>query len=154
MSDWNKKEVTAFLKAHHAAVVSTPSVDGGIDSAYVFYVNDEDLNLYFMTKEKTRKYSNITSSGKASFVVTDEEAMVTVQAKGDAEEITDMKEANVIFDRLLQLYKKSLKGKPAPISKLGVSDLSIFRIRPSWLRCADFSRHGDTTSDDCFSQII
>ncbi|MDH5596639.1 MAG: pyridoxamine 5'-phosphate oxidase family protein [Candidatus Peregrinibacteria bacterium] len=155
MSEENKIKALKFLQEHERAVISTISDGGELESAFVFYFADDAFNLYFMTKRQTRKCTNVQANGKISFVVVDEPNMRTLQGTGEASEVVDSESNQEIFSKLIRVIARNVKDWPPPISKLGESDAVFIRIKPHWLRMADFSNTGDPTdNENCFEQII
>lgn len=155
MSDENKTRALKFLQEHESAVISTISSEGELESAFVFYFADDAFNLYLMTKRMTRKAKNVLENGKAAFVVVDESTMTTLQGSGEASEVVDSESNQEIFSKLIRVIARNVKDWPPPISKLGESDAVFIRIKPHWLRMADFNNTGDPTdNENCFEQII
>lgn len=142
-------DILAFLRSKHIAVLSTVTKDGLPQSATVFFhVSDVEsetrFHIYFVTRQHTRKYSNLLASKKppVSMVIGTELEPYSVQFDGVAEFI----EASEGLDHLEEFGQKLLSdtqlamlymGAPFsanPFGKMDGEDFAVFRINPTWVR--------------------
>ena len=128
-----KKEAMAFLKKRKLAVISTVSLDGKPESAMVLYFIDDDNNLFFITRNDTRKAANIAQNKNVSLVISTELGPSTMQMSGEAERIEEAGKqneflANLTKDTILQaLYYGPF------LSLMGVN-FSLYKIKITWAR--------------------
>lgn len=141
------------MNAHSLATLATVSASGAPHAASVYYTVDHDLNLYFVTREETTKYSNIKRNPQVSVVITDEETAETVQIQGTAQKITD---EPVISDILEQLWKITVEKShwPSPAVKLNKGSLSIIKVVPAELKFGDFKPVHLADGSDYFQEVI
>ena len=125
-------------------VVSTVNEENKPESAFVYYAFDENLNIYFATREVSRKYKNILQNKNVSFVIATENPPQTLQLEGIASVHNDAGEQKHLFQELVGLA--STKHFSAPISQQPTGGLQFIKISPSWIRFGNFEvrKHGDT----------
>lgn len=154
MSDVSKEDLLKFLKTQKGGVISTISPDNYPDSSFIYYAFNEDLYAYFITSKMTEKYKNIKSNPYVSFVVVDEENLITVQGKGQAKEVKDEMESQRVYDLLLQILHSKLENWPPPFSKMADADLVIMKITFTSLRLGDFRYSGTAPMKEFYSRVI
>jgi nitroimidazol reductase NimA-like FMN-containing flavoprotein (pyridoxamine 5'-phosphate oxidase superfamily) len=156
--DGNKvrEDVIRFLKENSTAVVATSYKDDPKVST-VYFVSDDDLNFYFLTKRKTSKYLNASLNPKASFVVGTGPLHISVQSHGRIDIIVNDAEKERIVSLLVG--KQNLLGvKLWPIDELqnyNDSNKVLFKIVPDELYYMnlDSEKHKDSISDE-FIKVI
>lgn len=79
-----RAEALAFLKAHKAGVLSTISREGKAQGSAVYYVCDEDFNIYFLTLFSSRKFESLKANPYVAFTVGTQDVPQTVQIEGVA----------------------------------------------------------------------
>ena len=124
-------ELFAFLSRCKLGVLGSVSPDGVPESALVGIAVTEKLEIIFDTLDTTRKYRNLTTNYKASFVV-GWEGERTVQFEGEAflpegDELACYKE----------VYFATWPDGPARQSWPGIT---YFVVRPRWIRYSDFDQ--------------
>lgn len=126
-----KEEAIGFLKFHKLAVVSTISKEGMPESATVMFFVDEDLNLYFLTHQSTRKFRNLKDNKNIGIVVGTELAPGTIQIQGEAQwlenEGLDFVEKMSVDKELKELYY-------GPFLALEGKDFAVFKVKINWMR--------------------
>ena len=153
MVDLNLKDrFLAFVKSKKVAVLSTVSSSNQPMSATIYFVIDDDLNFYFMTKASTRKYKNLQTNKEVSLVIGTDNVPITVQVQGKAERIEDHDEFARWTDRLKNIFfdNKFI----APIFQLETdeqNEVLIHKITPSWIRWLDMT---DENEHKGFIQIL
>lgn len=78
-----------FVEQHCLGVLGTVDPHGEPWGSAVFYANDEDGNVYFLTRDGTRKYQNLAANPRVSFVIFDESHRQTLQMTGLARPVSD-----------------------------------------------------------------
>jgi len=147
MNDSAKNKALQFLQKHNGMVLSTLSPDNSLESAYVFFAVNEQLDLYILTSKSTQKCVNIQSNKEVVFVVTDEENLVTLQGKGEASEITDGPDSIAAFNAIMEVITKKVKNWPPPAGKIKDGGVVIIKIKPTRWRLRDYANSKDFVSD-------
>ncbi len=151
-----REDVIRFLKENSTAVVATSYKDDPKVST-VYFVTDDDLNFYFVTKRKTSKYLNASLNPKASFVVGTGPEQISVQAHGRVDIIVNEVEKERIMN-LLVGKQNLLRVKIWPIEELENyrdSGKVLFKIIPDELfyMNLDSEDYKESMSDE-FIKII
>ena len=152
MEDLQKKDVFDYLATEKEVIISTQAEDGTIDAAAVFFIVDENLNFYFTTKVDTRKYQNMTRNPEVTLTTADAGTLRTIQLKGKAAVLTDLKE--VTGHTVSLINKNKTQGMPwaQPIAKLDAGQYVIIKVTPTWLRYGVFLN--EEPKGQYFKQII
>lgn len=119
-----------FLKSRNAMVISTVSPAGEPQVATVYFVVDDDFNLYFMTSSGSRKCENLKSNGKIAFVVGTGPEVITIQGGGTAESLS-ADEAKVFYGLIEKIALQSVYQWP--LLTLAKEGFCTFKIKPSWM---------------------
>lgn len=124
-------------------VVSTVSDGGKPESASLYYIKDDALNIFFVTRSGSRKYKNILKNPNVSFVITSEHPPKTVQLEGTAREVIDAHEQVEFFDKLVA--KASESNLMPPVSQMVEGEMVFMKITTSWARFGNFEimKEGD-----------
>lgn len=136
-----RSDLYDFIAAHALGVLSSVSAEGMPQSALVGIAVTEELEIVFDTLDSTRKYKNLISNAKASFVVGWEEE-TTVQFEG---------EAFLPVGEELERYKRVYFAKwPDGASRQSWPGLVYFVVRPRWIRYSDFSQRPPLIEEHVF----
>ncbi|MEN9881133.1 MAG: hypothetical protein RLZZ308_316 [Candidatus Parcubacteria bacterium] len=132
----------------HVGVLSTVNRDGNPESASMYYVYDDELAIYFVTREGSRKYNNIIHNPHVCFVVTRTSPAHTVQLEGVAHEVADAHEEQEFFGRLISL---AVDGNfVPPVSQREEEGRIVFvKMKTQWARFGNFET---ATSGDEFEE--
>ncbi len=124
-------------------VISTVNEFGKPQSAAVYYICDNALNIFFVTRSESRKYKNLQKNPHASFVVTTEHPPKTIQAEGTVAEVTDPHEQINYFDKLVA--KATESNLMPPVSQLVTGEMVFMKISTNWVRFGNFEimKEGD-----------
>lgn len=125
-----RREALDFLRNNSVAVVAT-SFENHPDVSPVYYISDDNFNIYFVTQMNTNKYVNISKNDRVTVVVGTgpEHVSIKIQGKGDFV-LGETKTA--IFERLLMLmYSEHIKKWPMrDMEKFKKSRITVFRVIP------------------------
>ncbi len=147
----SREEVYAWLTEANSGMLATVSADGEPHISTIFFVVDEDFNMYFSTKTGTRKYGDMQENNRVALAVTDERLLVTVQLRGTVTTLKEGENEKGSFVRLMAADNRGARWMP-PISKIDAGEYVMMKITPTWLRYGDFSK--GVNEKDCFVQII
>lgn len=150
----DQARVREFLEEQSVGVLSTVAADGSPDSAAIYFVVNADLSIDFMTKSSTHKHKNLKRDKRVALVVFDAKYQTTAQIKGNALEITDKKLQRDIFTKIVKIAMELSDGELPPIEDMVTGRYSSFRIEPTALRLAVFSRAEAGGHSQVFETII
>ncbi|MBI4087057.1 pyridoxamine 5'-phosphate oxidase family protein [Candidatus Kaiserbacteria bacterium] len=126
-----RKHALEFLKSNYIMVVSTVSPSREPHAATMYYVADDDFNIYFMTAAKSRKAANLRANSKIAFVIGTGPEVVTIQGSGTAMPL-DEHEA-LVFYGLFERIAPESSPRQWPLLRLAKKGdaFSTFRITPA-----------------------
>jgi general stress protein 26 len=146
-----------FLNAHRAATLATVNPKKQPDAASVFYIVDEELTIYFMTRVESRKFHNIEKQTIVSMVITDEDTMETIQLTGAAERVENLEEEN---EALTKLWTADYRNPnwPGPAVKLFESghstQIAVVKVVPREMTYAVFKKRDKGKYGSFFEEVI
>ncbi len=135
-----KKNIYDFIRQQSLTVIATVDQAGNKpESAVVGFAENENLELFFGTSNKSRKYKNIESNKNVSFVIGWDGRTGTVQYEGVAEELSGDK-AGEAAAAMLKKNPFSAKFAQDPTQR-------YFRVTPRWIRFLDHSKNPNEISE-------
>lgn len=145
-----KEKIIAFLglQKSRLGVVSTVNEDNKPESAFLYFAFDENLNIYFVTKDNSRKFKNIKNNNNVAFTSGTENPPQTLQLEGIATIHDDLKDQKHLFQELVALA--SAKHFAPPISQQSTGGLQFVKISPQWIRFGNFEIR---KKDDTFQEV-
>jgi len=135
--DHARQDALAFLKRHKTGVLATVGRDYKIQASMVYYVADDDFNIYFLTLTNSRKFEALNEHPQVAFTVATDDVPQTLQIEGMAADISLDEEEKKKKDALFEILNSNQFY--APISKLDPAGLVMIWIRPTWVRWADYA---------------
>lgn len=156
MTDVKKsyEKAVEFLTQQQMGILSTISEDNKPWGSAVNFVIDDDLNFYFLTRERTYKYKNIETNPEVAFTVADEEAQVTVQLQGTISKVPTKDVMDVVYKKLARNRPRGDFYWVPPVIKVREGDYMVLRITPSKLNYADYKQRINEVKDEFVEQII
>ena len=135
MEDQRKTKILAFLGKQKLAVISTTAPSNPTpESALIGFAEDEQLCIYFQTKNHTRKAANLSKNPNVSLVIGLRlDDMATLQYEGKAQQIVKTED--------LEVCKKQFAAKGSPSTKDHFSNPTtiFFKVTPTWIGFSDYS---------------
>ena len=140
-----QKNAIKMLQDHHTVTISTTD-EKSVWSATVFYVSDENLNLFFLSSAKSRHIQNIQKNPYVSATIykdqKDWEKIKGIQMSGMVIELegTERKQAIDMYLKKYQFLDRAINN---PLNddeeKIGSKFASIpfFKLKPSFIRIID-----------------
>lgn len=137
----SKEELSQILMGQKIAVLSTLDSDNNLHGSTVFFINDDNLNFFIVTKSNTHKYKNIKSNNRVALTVIFSDDQKTVQSEGDVEEIARGTELyhKVILDMSERNAMQGGISWPPPTAKIPDDEIIILKVTPKSLRYYDYS---------------
>ena len=110
---FNDTGAANFLRSHRLGVLATSSHENNSpQTALVYYVLDEELNIFILTSRESRKCKNIIQNNKVSFLIGQEVNPIVLQLEGMASIVTD---ANIKF-KITKLLAAAANANPKSLS--------------------------------------
>lgn len=138
MNTEEKQELRNFLSEHTTLVLSTLGDDGSPAAAALFYAEDPDLNLYFISDSKSEHSTNIDHRSAVALVIAADsqnwKELNGVQIKGSCVKLKDKARAEAHY---LSKYSFVLQNSMLR-DKIEQSDFYV--IKPAWIRLTDNRR--------------
>src|SRR3989344_3534674 len=99
------EKIAVFLgmQKSRLGVVSTVNQENKPESAFVYYTFDENLNIYFVTRDASRKYKNIFDNKNVAFITATENPPQTLQLEGLASVESNIDRQKHLFQELIGL---------------------------------------------------
>ncbi|MDL2341970.1 MAG: pyridoxamine 5'-phosphate oxidase family protein [Patescibacteria group bacterium] len=148
------KKVYDFLKKHPMGVLSTSGSDETTWGAAIYYIADEDLNLYFVTRTGTLKYKNLEERPFAALTVVDAENQITVQLSGKVEKMPINKYMDVFFDKFAAMRPDGDYHWAPPVDKVHEGNYMPLQLTPTHLQYADYGKRRPELHGNYIDQII
>lgn len=149
MTEDDRDAVDRMLAAHGTATIAT-SGDDGPWAAAVFYAHDAELNLYFVSDERTRHARDMADrSGVVAAIHADCRAWSEVrgvQLSGQVQALSGApREAGLCcylskFPEIRTLLEAPV-GDQERLIAARLRTATLYRLRPVWIRLID-NRHG------------
>lgn len=147
----SRQDALAFLKHNCTGVLATMPGDHQVHASMIYYVADDDFNIYFLTFSNTRKFHALQAHPQVAFTVATPDVPQTLQIEGMAADISFDEEAAAKKTELLEVLKSN-PGFYAPITKLDPAELVVIWIRPTWIRWANYA-FGEAGTDHVITEI-
>ena len=121
-------------------ILSTASEEGKPWGAAVYYVADEDFNIYFVTRTGSYKYQNLDKNPVVAFTVADAQTQTTVQVQGRVERIPVQKYMDEVANKLAHVEHPDTHNWTPPVEKIHEGNFMPLQIIPDKLRFANYSQ--------------
>ena len=136
-------------------VLSTVTTDGKPWGSAIYFMADEDFNIYFVTRKETFKYQNLDKTFFAALTVANQQKQITVQLAGTISRIPAEDYMKIVFD---ELYK-SIRPKDdfnwaPPLEKIHKGNYMPLCLTSEKLQFADFSKQSSDINHKYIEEII
>jgi uncharacterized protein YhbP (UPF0306 family) len=138
MTEQDSREIIrAFLETQSTMALATVNTERLPQIAPLFFVADDQLNLYWLSAMQSRHSINLTAQQQVSATVYPSvwqwNDIVGVQIEGEAEAITDDR----MREQIMNLYLRKFQLPPEFDTLIASS--TLYRLRPRWIRWMDNS---------------
>lgn len=137
MNDDTFHVVRGFLDTQSTMALATVNAEGQPETAPIFYVSDDRLNLYWLSATHVRHSVNLATNNRVSAAVYPAvwqwNDISGVQLEGTASMVQDER----VREQILLLYLRKFQLPPAFDAAITAS--SLYMLRPSWIRWVDNS---------------
>lgn len=127
----NIARIREFMKEHDLGVLSTVNPKGLPESSVVGFSETENFEIVIGSFAGARKSDNLKTNPFVSLVVGWEKGH-TVQLEGEAHEVTNQEEKNV-------LIRNHLAKIPTAAKYVSLEEEKIYKIKPHWVRFSNLS---------------
>ena len=139
-----RARIRAFLREHTTLALATVDAQGASAVAAVFYAVDDDLNLYFLSEERTEHGRNMLAHPQVAGAIHEDgqdwRAIRGLQLKGRSEIARGrvLAEAMFLYAARFAFVAPLLAGQAGPAALTGpLARARFWVLRPSWLRLVD-----------------
>jgi uncharacterized pyridoxamine 5'-phosphate oxidase family protein len=129
-----------FLKHHDVCVLSTVNKAGDVSGATVYYVTDEENNMYILTKTGTEKSKNVLNHNQVALTIFETEIPKSLQLKGRASIVIDQNLKLVVFDQLSRMRRYGAELNLPPVTKLKHGAYEVLRIVLESAKYVDYKK--------------
>lgn len=144
-------KIAEYINNNPIAIFGTVGDGGAPHGAAVYVCPDEEKHIvYFLTKNETKKYTNILSCDRVSLTIVNPGQNSTLQATGKAFTVHDSQALDAITKRMVRANTLSADWIP-PISKLEAGQYVVVGIQLSHARLAEFSGM-ELTNEEIFTE--
>jgi len=139
-----RNRIAAFLAEHSTLTLATAGSDGVPAAAAVFYAHDTDLNLYFLSEERTQHGRNLLAGSRVAGTIQadgqDWRSIRGVQVRGEAVIVPtgELAHAAAVYGRKYAFVAALLAGAEGPGVLAGpLARARFWVLRPGWFRLID-----------------
>jgi uncharacterized protein YhbP (UPF0306 family) len=136
--------IAACLASHSTVTLATVSPDGRPAAAAVFYAHDSDLNLFFLSEERTQHGQNLLANpwvaGTIQAEGQDWRTIRGLQVRGRAALVisTEVAHAAMVYGKRFAFVGALLAGANGPAVLTGpLARARFWVLRPAWFRLID-----------------
>jgi nitroimidazol reductase NimA-like FMN-containing flavoprotein (pyridoxamine 5'-phosphate oxidase superfamily) len=126
-----------FLVRRSVAVMATASPDDQPHAAAINYLVNDDLHVFFIAREGSRKYANITRNPLVWIVVSDPQYISSVEIAGPAYQIKNEDKALKLLGEFSSLSRRD-NPWPMPVMTMHGSEIHLFELHPRHVTYSDF----------------
>lgn len=137
--------IMSYIDINPIATLATVNADGTPYGAIVYICTDNHQPIvYFITKNETKKYKNLSANNKVSLTITHPIENSTLQANGIAKEVREPVLLDEVMQKLAKLHVNVHEWLP-PIAKIRAGAYVLVGVTLEWARLAQFEnmRIGD-----------
>ncbi len=135
-------------------VLSTVTKSNKPWGSAIYFVVDEDFNIFFITRMKTFKYQNLDEKPYAALTVADEDNQTTVQLVGKISKVPVEDYKDIIFTDLVDIQPKDDINWAPPLMKVHKGEYIPLKITPSKLQYANFKKQSNDIEHEYIEEII
>jgi uncharacterized protein YhbP (UPF0306 family) len=127
--------VRAFLTAQSTLALATVNTDATPQIAPLFYVSDDDLNLYWLSSPRSRHSINVSQRAHAAATIYPAiwgwQEIKGVQIEGQAEAVSN----DELRQRILMRYRDKFRLPSSLDAQIAAS--TLYTLMPRWMRWLD-----------------
>jgi len=132
--------VQQFIEAHPLGVIATCDITTRINLSMIYVLAEPNLHCAFVTKDSTRKSSDIRKNGHATIAFFDESQAIFLEITGKAVEVTESVHKARLLGALERIIAKRKQTWVPPVQQLMGSQYVFMKLLPSEISYTDYSR--------------
>ncbi len=133
-----KQKALDFMRGQKYCTLCT-SVGDVPHSAYMMFIVEDDLKMYFLMRPNTEKFKNIEANPNVAVNVTDEEKLRQIQYQGVAKVLEGKSYYDWLNFYLDKIQSEIDDGLP-PLLKLKGVELNVIEVEPRSVKFGDFKQ--------------
>ena len=142
-----------FLHTNKAGVLTSVDPNGDPHGSVIYFTVDQQFEVCFLTKSRTKKYENLKHSNRVMLVVFEPQSQTVAQVLGVAKEIEDPGKLNSVAAAISMTSIRKSDGGIPPVSKLKAGEYRGFVIQPVQIRYAAYAQSGAGDYQSIFESI-
>lgn len=142
-----------FLSHNKAGVLTSVDPSGSPHGSVIYFTVNQQFEVRFLTKSRTKKYGNIKHNNRVMLVVFEPQSQSVAQVIGTAHEIEDNNQLNAVAAAISITSIRTSEGGIPPISKLTAGEYRGFSIEPIQIRYAAFASKGSGDYQSMFESL-
>lgn len=148
-----QRRIYSFLQSQHVGVLSTVTPDRNPHGAVIYYLVDNELTVWFVTKKSTRKYDNIRHNNHVMLTVFEPHSQTTAQILGKAIEHSSETVVSRVCDEIFKNVAVPHEHQLPPIVKVQAGALTAFAIKPVDIKMAVYSKPDPDDHEQLFESV-
>ena len=144
-----QRELVSFLRSNPVAALASINAKGMPEIMAIYFYVEHDLSISFITKVKTRKFENISTTPSISLLVYEKDRLMSAEIHGEAKVIDDTIEFVQTIERFQEVFERQRKWLP-PISQIEAGNYTAYKIFPKRIYFRRFSEEGGEPSSKEF----
>lgn len=131
----NRETVRAFLETQSTLALATVDEAGNPQAAPLFYISDDDLNLYWLSSPTSRHSLNLAANKQVAATIypaiREWTAIRGLQIEGEAGIVRDSAHRETILTRYRHKF-----NLPPDLNAI-IEQSILYSLRPTWVRWLD-----------------
>jgi general stress protein 26 len=133
------EKIAAYINDNPVAILGTIGDDDRPHGAVVYVcADDERPVVYFLTKDETRKFKNLSAHKYISLTIANERENSTLQATGKTKVVHDSQPLNLVTKKMHHIGPHGRSWVP-PLSKINAGKYKLVGITLEYVRLTQFS---------------
>ncbi|MET0779782.1 MAG: pyridoxamine 5'-phosphate oxidase family protein [Candidatus Saccharimonadales bacterium] len=131
-------KILSYVDYNPIATLGTLNLDGSPYGAVVYVCADDHRHVvYFLTKNKTKKYENLVARDRVSLTIVNPAENSTLQASGRAFVVDDTQVIDAVIKKVTRAHVSAAEWLP-PIAKLHAGAFVVVGVEIWHARLAQF----------------
>lgn len=147
-----QQTIYQFLKNNSVAVLSTSSAKSQPHGTVIYFYINPSFEIFFITKDHTHKYQNISENNKVMLTVFDAPSQTVCQIEGSTIVVKDKTAVSQVITNIFNNSLKTTTADSLPVSKLEGQYITL-SIHPDNIKYSVYARPKPLNQDELFESI-